>query len=361
MKRQWTVEEANTWYRKYPWIRGTNFLPSNCSSRLDMWQSYHLKEHLECSDRELALAEQIGFNSVRLWLNFDVYYSEGKETFLDILEKYICLCAKHHQSVMLCLAYEEDLHELPFVPKPLGEQPIYPATHFNRPKEKEGKPSWRHYLEIPETHDLFIEMVTEVVRKYRDDERIIVWNVWNEPDITRKEATLPLLAQLFELVRSLDPIQPLTSDIWAGLDEECKCKSVVQQYSLEHSDVISFHNYSPYEKFIEQVIRLKSVTDRPIFMTEWLHRINHNNVYELYPLMYLENIACYCWGFVAGLTATIEPWNSLWDQYDKDHNVPYDFTKWQHDLFRPNGRPYDPKEIEIIKHFNELADKKFKQ
>ena len=33
----------------------------------------------------------------------------------------------------------------------------------------------------------------------------------------------------------------------------------------------------------------------------------------------------------------------------------YDFTKWQHDLFRPNLRPYDPYEIELIEKFNTLA------
>ena len=34
----------------------------------------------------------------------------------------------------------------------------------------------------------------------------------------------------------------------------------------------------------------------------------------------------------------------------------YDFTKWFHDLYRPSLRPYDPKEIDVIKRFNALAD-----
>ena len=36
-----------------------------------------------------------------------------------------------------------------------------------------------------------------------------------------------------------------------------------------------------------------------------------------------------------------------------------DFTKWFHDLYRPNHRPYYPKEIELIKEFCELADEDF--
>ena len=96
--------------------------------------------------------------------------------------------------------------------------------------------------------------------------------------------------------------------------------------------------------------------------TEWLHRINHNNVYDIYPLMYMLGIGNLCWGFVVGKTQTNEPWDVMWEQYyDPECQVDYDFTKWQHDLFRPNLRPYDPHEIEIIKQFNEIADKRFRK
>ena len=38
-----------------------------------------------------------------------------------------------------------------------------------------------------------------------------------------------------------------------------------------------------------------------------------------------------------------------------------DFTKWFHDLYRPNHRPYDPKEIELIKEICAIADKDYKR
>ena len=37
-----------------------------------------------------------------------------------------------------------------------------------------------------------------------------------------------------------------------------------------------------------------------------------------------------------------------------------DFTKWFHDLYRPNHRPYDPNEIKLIKEFCRIADEEFK-
>lgn len=48
----------------------------------------------------------------------------------------------------------------------------------------------------------------------------------------------------------------------------------------------------------------------------------------------------------------------MWEQWDRGEDHGYDFTKWQHDLFRPNLRPYDPREIELIENFNRLAEAK---
>ena len=124
--------------------------------------------------------------------------------------------------------------------------------------------------------------------------------------------------------------------------------------TVELSDIISFHSYQSYEKLVAE-IRFLQRFNRPLFLTEWLHRINHNNVQEIYPLLYLANVSNYCWGFVVGKTQTHEPWTSLWEQWDQGVGARYDFTKWQHDLFRPNLRPYDPNEIVLIEKFNQLA------
>jgi len=93
-----------------------------------------------------------------------------------------------------------------------------------------------------------------------------------------------------------------------------------------------------------------------MFNTEWLHRIQHNDVYDSYPLYYLEKIGCFCWGFVAGKYQTYEPWEGLWKLEEQGKAKHLDFTKWQHDLIRPSMRPYDPEEIRLIRRFNKMAD-----
>ena len=62
MKRQWTEQEINEWYAKQPWLRGTNFLPSDCINRLDMWQSFGREEHLKTAETELKLSEETGLH-----------------------------------------------------------------------------------------------------------------------------------------------------------------------------------------------------------------------------------------------------------------------------------------------------------
>ena len=359
MNRQWTPAEAREWYKKYPWIRGCNFIGSDCCSRIDMWQSYHSDEHLLTADNELALAEKLGFNTIRLLIEFDVWAQEH-DSFMTIFESYISLAAKHKITVLPVLANEAVISRGEFRFKPLGEQKYYLGYHQGRlpltPEQSAQNPV--HPLEVVPYRTQYLQMVTEIVKKYADDTRILAWDVYNEPGIILKERSRPLIRLLFDTVRACDPSQPLMADIFRPI----KCDEVTDEtdrLSLSLSDVISFHGYWPYEKLLPMIEVLKK-EERPIFMTEWLNRIMNNTVKEIYPLLYLENIACWCWGFVLGKTQTNEPWDSLWLQYENGTHPEYDFTKWMHDLYRPGFHPYDPHEIELIRQYNDLADRRRK-
>lgn len=355
MKRRWTAEEATEWYEAFPWIRGCNFIGSDCAGRIDMWQSYRSEEHFATAERELALAEKIGFNSIRLLVEFDVWYQEH-DAFTENLERYIALAASHGLSVVIALANEAAISRGEFSLKPLGEQSYALGYHQGRlplSPEQAAKPGI-HPLEVEPWKSHYLRMVREIVEKYRDDERVVMWNVYNEPGIIIGERAIPLLSALFETVRACDPVQPLAADVWHPV-KGGEISNPIDKVSFELSDVISFHSYTAYRWFVPQIEALKKL-GRPIFLTEWLNRISHNDVAEIYPLLYLEKIACYCWGFVVGKTQTNEPWDSLWLQYENGTHPELDFTKWQHDLFRPSLHPYDPHEIEIITEYNTLAD-----
>ena len=356
MKERWTKEQANAWYAKQGWLRGCNFIGSDCANRIDQWQSYGREERMRTAEREMQLCEEIGFNTIRLIVEFDVWYQEH-DAFMEALEQYVSMANRHGLSVMLVLAHEAQIcRGETYVFKPLGEQKFALGYHQGRlplsPEEAQKTPY--HALERLETRDAYLKMVREIVGKYAQDSRILCWNVYNEPGIAIRERAVPLLDMLFEAVRSQDPMQPLAADVWRSV-KDGRPSTLAEQRALDLSDVISFHSYTPYEHMVPQLEMLQAY-GRPILMTEWLNRINHSDVRELYPLFYLEHVGCYCWGFVVGKTQTQEPWETLWDQYAKDpEHARYDFTKWQHDLFRPNLRPYDPGEIELIRAYNARA------
>ena len=57
-------------------------------------------------------------------------------------------------------------------------------------------------------------------------------------------------------------------------------------------------------------------------------------------------------------TGSIKNGDFTWKQIENGDEAArdWDMTKWFHDLIRPSLRPYDPKEIAVIKRFNALAD-----
>jgi len=65
---RWSKEKAWEWYNSKPWIRGCNFMGSDCANRIDQWQEYGFEEKLATADRELALMASIWQRNVTVIL-----------------------------------------------------------------------------------------------------------------------------------------------------------------------------------------------------------------------------------------------------------------------------------------------------
>lgn len=335
-------------------------MSADCANRIDQWQSYGFEERLETTEKELTLMEELGYNAVRILPEFFVWNNEH-DGFMKRFDRYLDVCAKHGMSCMVILANDCMPPKGARVDR-LGEQTVDWGYHGGRKVSQHGRFSdiGFHVLDDPETAPKYFEMVREIVETYKNDERINIWNVYNEVgNSNRRDITLKNLKKILEIVRSIDPIQPLTCETWSLGTQSVEELPEVERYALEHSDLISYHSYSTYDINIQQIHTLKQF-ERPILCTEWLARCLHNNVQEMFPLFYLEKIGCYNWGFVAGKYQTTEPWNGLWQDYEKNPGLDIDFTKWFHDLYRPSFRPYDPKETELITRYCKLADEDFK-
>lgn len=367
MGSRWSKERAWQWYNARPWLRGCNFMGSDCANRIDQWQALGFEERLQTADRELALAAETGFNTIRIAPEFIVWYQEH-DTFFDRFDRYLDTAYKHGISSMIVLGNDCMPPKSPEWTMPsVGEQQFAMGYHGGRKVSQHGVFSTvgYHLLDDPAYTQLHYDFVREIVTRHKNDERIIMWDVYNEPgNSNRTEVTLPHLKKYFEICHEIDPVQPLTCGIWNGhasgkLDEK-HISTEVQQFAYDNSDIISFHHYGTYEATCMLLKNLKR-SGRPLVNTEWLARCKHNNVEEIFPLFYLENVGCYCWGLVAGKYQTYEPWESAWTKYEENPNFDFDFTKWFHDLYRPSLRPYNPKEIELIKKFCALAEEDFKK
>ena len=364
MGTKWSEEKVWKWYNQRPWIRGCNFMSSDCANRADQWQEYGFEERFETTKRELKLVKETGFNSIRIIPEFIVWLKEHNG-FMERFERYIEEAHKNGISCMVVLGNdcmppkEEALKRMN-----LGEQHVDWGYHGGRKVSQHGVINGAGYslLDEPEYAEKYYEFVREIVTKYKDDERIIIWDVFNEPgNSNRKSMSLPHMMKFFEIIRNIDPIQPLTVGIWSQTINFDNLLDI-EKIGLENSDIITYHNYNNYENNIEEMHLLKKL-GRPVINTEWLARCCKNTVEEMFPLYFLEKIGCYCWGFVAGKYQTYEPHNSVWYNY-KDNpdaylNWDFDFSKWFHDLYRPSLNPYVPKEIYLIKKFSALADKDF--
>lgn len=362
MGERWSKERIWEWYNSRPWMRGCNYMSADCANRVDQWQAFGREKRLQTTEEELALMQKTGYNTVRLILEY-VVWKEEHDSFMQRFDEYLSLCAKYGISCMIvlandCMPPKTELWKMPYV----GEQQYDWGYHGGRKHSQHGshnEPAPHYYLDDPENAEDYYRMVYEIVDTYKNDERICVWDVYNEPgNSLRWDITLPNLKRIFEICREIDPIQPLTCGIWSLPVEADKPLNEVMQYALDHSDVISYHSYASYNVHVRVIKRLKK-EGRPLMNTEWLGRCLHNTVFDLIPLFYLEKIGCYNWGFVAGLYQTYEPWEGTWQAYEANPDSNVDFTKWFHDLYRPNHRPYDPKEIELIQHFSQLADLDF--
>jgi len=361
---RWSKEKIWKWYNDRPWMRGCNYMSADCANRIDQWQELGFEERFQTTEEELKLMQKTGFNVIRIILEY-VVWKEEHDGFMERFDRYLSLCAKYGVSCMVVLANDCMPPKNEHWKKPsLGPQTYDWGYHGGKKNAQHSAFSdvaAHYYLDEPESREDYFRMVREIVTKYREDSRICIWDVYNEPGFKRRDAlTLPNLKRIFEIVREIDPIQPLTACVHTIKGDRSIPLLQCEEFALQNSDIISYHCYKPYNEHIKILKRLKE-EGRPIMNSEWLGRVFGNDVFSLFPLFYLEDVACINWGFVAGLYQTYEPWEGTWARYESGKNTNVDFTKWFHDLYRPNHRPYDPREIALIREFCDRADTEFRE
>ena len=95
--KQWSKERAWNWYNSRTWINGCNYLPSYAGNSTEFWQDDTFNP--EMIDKELALAEMVGYNSVRVLMQYLVW-ENNPESYKKHFEQFLEIAARHGISVM---------------------------------------------------------------------------------------------------------------------------------------------------------------------------------------------------------------------------------------------------------------------
>ena len=328
---RWTEQKANKWAKDKPWLRGANFTPSSAINQLEMWQADTFDP--TTIDRELGWAEDIGFNCMRVYLHH-VAWEVDKQGFKERIDRYLEIADSH--GIVTIFVFMDDCWN-----------PTYKSGIQPEPKPGVHNSGW-----IRDPGDLLFESETllselktyvqDILTTFKNDKRIVLWDLYNEPGNSGyKNRSLPLLKNIFEWAREVNPSQPLSVGVWATSLRE------LTKFQLEHSDIITYHNYSNTKSHQKMIDELKKY-NRPMICTEYMAR-KHNSLFEnIMPILKEQNIGAINWGLVSGKTNTIY----AWDEKVPDGSEP---KLWFHDIFRRDGSPYDLKEIKTIK---KLTNKK---
>ncbi|HZY82610.1 MAG TPA: endo-1,4-beta-xylanase [Cyclobacteriaceae bacterium] len=342
-QQKWTARQANDWYKTQPWYVGANYVPYNAINELEMWQAETFD--LATIDKELAWAESLGMNTMRVFLH-DLLWKQDPEGFKKRIDQFLAVCEKHKIRPMLVL------FDSVWDPNPqLGKQrEPKPGVHNSGWMQSPGAAALTDEKEYPRLE----AYVKGVVGAFANDKRIMSWDVWNEPDNVntnnyqepknKLEIIEKLLPKAFEWTRAAKPSQPVTSGVWKIKYNDFKELTKVEQIQLEQSDFVTFHCYDDAATFEKAVAFLKKY-ERPMICTEYLARGNKSTFETILPIGKREKIGMINWGFVVGKTQTNLPWDS-WRQPYVNGREP---AVWHHEILKQDGTAYKQSEVDVIK------------
>jgi len=326
LEGRWLAEGAWAWYRRRPWLVGCNFTPSTASNQLEMWQADSFD--VPTIERELGWAADLGFNVVRVFLH-DLLWRPDPGPFLSRVKDFLEVATRQGIQTILVL-FDGVWHNRSYV----GPQPDpVPGVHNSRWLQSPSSPE----VVDPASWPRLREYVQGVLSSLGDDDRILMWDLYNEPGNEGLLGNaLPLLEQTFRWAREVGPNQPLTVGNW----NRTPPFDALNRVQEANSDVITFHSYEDADSVARLIGQLRDL-GRPLICTEYLARTTDSHFETHLPLFQAAGVGCINWGLVAGRTQTYYPWGSV-------PGAPEPET-WYHDIFRADGTPYDPDEVAFIR------------
>lgn len=342
-QKPWSAGKAASWHKSQPWPVGCNFIPSNCINQLDMWQAGTFDPGK--IGLELGWAAKLGFNAVRVYLH-DLVYDADPAGFKDRLRQYLAAADGLH--IRTILVFFDDCWNATFK---LGRQPApEPHLHNSHWAQSPGLAQLERFTRDDKLRQRLEIYVKDILTTFASDQRVLLWDLYNEPGGWMKEPgreelvgerCLPLLEAVFGWARDIAPSQPVSSGLFNGDYRKGKPGSV-SRTQIENSDIVTFHNYGSPDSMEADIRILTELSGRPMICTEYLARPGCT-FQGILPVLKKHNVGAVNWGLAAGKTQTIYPWDSWKQPHTKEPEL------WHHDILRPDGSAYDGSEVAFLR------------
>ncbi|CAF3873724.1 unnamed protein product [Rotaria sordida] len=330
-KSRWSILRAQAWYASQPWLLGANYLPSTSVNVLEMWQDTFdeitIKRELKWANNRLRMNTLRVFLHTLVWMENSRKFFKRLDTFLDI--------SKNNNLKIILVLFDECWNAEPLLGK--QSEPI-PGVHNSQWVRCPGQSMVLNKTSWP----IIREYTIDVIDRYKSDERVLAWDLYNEPECSKQvNIILPLLHYIYAAARSVRNVQqPMTIGI-----AKWPLTTPLALFELSVSDIISFHSYGPLANVIQNITDLREVQlGRPILCTEWLARPFGSTLFTHLDYFKSEKIGAIQWGLVAGRSQTYYQWKS-----PKNAPMP---RVWFHDVLYPNGTAFSQLEEQLYIEIN---------
>jgi len=224
--------------KRYSEIRGFNYQPGYGANGYEIW--YYFKPDI--IDKEIYIGKKYfpGINTLRIWLSWDAYLRD-KGKFKNNFEIFISFAEKYN------------IKFIPVLFNAWQGFPYFGGIGLGHITEWKGRPSYYEKY--------FISYIEDIIGSFKNDKRIILWDLCNEPscicfmDSSGKEKNLVIkwLSFLYEICKKFKPEQPLTIGSVPNINEIKIFEPI--------SDVITFHPYFAKNAWVKNKRNLSNLLD----------------------------------------------------------------------------------------------------
>jgi len=304
---QWTAEQCAAWQAEYGPIRGINCPYPPCGAMTQ--------------EQAIAYAASLGYNSIRWWPGGGT----NTDNYIKSVEQWAGWADKYGMTVSPVFSF--------------------PNAYFNQSDHKAALKSLEN-------------QVRKVIQHFRGDKRVILWDLWNEPNLNDgdTEEIMEWITKMATWCRQEGCTQAISSSlIWDSSVSTNQAQATGGRLLRENveklMDVHNYHDYSCQDQFNQEtptmVARLKKIADRPIVCTECMTRTNGSTYARTLVDFAKYNINFYAWG----LCACDPNWEVRWGR-----STFYNWDPMFHNALYADMEPYNESEPQWVRNFEFQGD-----